>query len=68
MFVWEALVWDRVSYPVIERSSILLAGGGRNARLPFYCSAGVLAATLATGKKKLETGVNYADPLGQIHR
>jgi hypothetical protein len=47
---------------------MFLAGGGRNARLPFYWSAGVLAATLATGKKKLETGVNYADPLGQIHR
>jgi ATP-dependent Clp protease ATP-binding subunit ClpB len=39
-------VWDRVSDPVMECSSMLLAGGDRNVRLPFYYSAGVLPTHL----------------------
>jgi hypothetical protein len=37
-------VWDRVSDPVIERSSIALVGGGRNARLPLCFESGMLGS------------------------
>lgn len=40
-------MWDRVSDPVIERSSIAFAGGGRGDRLPFLClDAGVSSQCL----------------------